>query len=201
MTSQGNATFSVDGKELEFPLVPAVEGCSGYDISSLMKETGNVALDVGFVNTAACKSAITYIDGDEGILRYRGYPIDELAEHATFLEVAALLFDGELPSQERLSTLKDAVREASVLPEGLEKIFDAFPEGAHPMHILSSVVPALGTYYADSLSIKDEDAIERPRPLSSAPSRRSRPTRTASRSARASSLPTRRSSTSRTSCT
>ena len=161
MTSQGNATFSADGKELEFPLVPAVEGCSGYDISSLMKETGNVTLDVGFVNTAACKSAITYIDGDEGILRYRGYPIDELAEHATFLEVAALLFDGELPSQERLSTLKEAVREASVLPEGLEKIFDAFPEGAHPMHILSSVVPALGTYYADSLSIKDEAAIEK----------------------------------------
>ena len=127
MTSQGNATFTADDKDLEFPIVEAVEGCSGYDISALMKETGNVTLDVGFVNTASCKSAITYIDGDQGILRYRGYPIDQIAENASFLEVAALLIDGELPSQARLDEITQAVAKASVLPEGLEKIFDAFP--------------------------------------------------------------------------
>ena len=146
MTSQGNATFTADDKELEFPIVEAVEGCSGYDISALMKETGNVTLDVGFVNTASCKSAITYIDGDQGILRYRGYPIDQIAENASFLEVAALLIDGELPSQARLDEITQAVAKASVLPEGLEKIFDAFPKGAHPMLILASVVPTLAAY-------------------------------------------------------
>ncbi|MHA6750133.1 citrate synthase [Dermacoccus nishinomiyaensis] len=161
MTSQGNATFTADDKELEFPIVEAVEGCSGYDISALMKETGNVTLDVGFVNTASCKSAITYIDGDQGILRYRGYPIDQIAENASFLEVAALLIDGELPSQARLDEITQAVAKASVLPEGLEKIFDAFPKGAHPMLILASVVPALGTYYADALSVKDDAAIDK----------------------------------------
>ena len=161
MTSQGSATFTAEGTELEFPLVPAVEGCSGYDISALMKETGNVTLDVGFVNTASCTSAITYIDGEQGILRYRGYPIDQLAENASFLEVAALLFDGELPSEARLQELTDAVSQAAVLPSGLERIFDAFPKGAHPMLVLASAVPALGTYYADSLSVKDEAAIDK----------------------------------------
>ena len=160
MTSESNATLTAGENTLELPLVPAVLGCSGYDISALMKTTGNVTLDVGFVNTASCKSGITFIDGDAGTLRYRGYAISELAEKASFLEVAALLIDGELPSQARLQELTDAVSAASPLPEGFEKIFDVFPKGSHPMLILTSAIAALGTYYGDKLSIKDEAAVD-----------------------------------------
>ena len=160
MTDTAPAKLTAGDKTLEFAVVPATEGNDGYDISALLKETGNVTLDVGFVNTASCKSAITYIDGDQGILRYRGYPIDQLAEQADFLQVAALLFDGELPSEERLAEVTKAVSEHSVLPEGLEKIFDAFPQGAHPMHVLASVIPALATYHQDKLKVKDAASVE-----------------------------------------
>src|SRR5690625_403738 len=97
------AIFQVDGQKLEFPRVRASEGNDGVVISSLLKETGLVTLDTGFMNTANCESGITYIDGDAGILRYRGYPIEQLAEHASFLEVAYLLINGELPTSEQLS--------------------------------------------------------------------------------------------------
>ena len=160
MTSESNATLTAGNETLDLPLVPAVMGCSGYDISALMKTTGNVTLDVGFVNTASCKSAITYIDGDAGTLRYRGYAISELAEKASFLEVAALLIDGELPNQERLDEISKKVMTAAPLPEGLEKIFEVFPKGSHPMLILTSAIAALGTYYGDKLNIKDAASVE-----------------------------------------
>ena len=103
MTTEGAATFKAGDRELEFALQPATEGNSGYDISALLKETGNTTLDVGFVNTASCQSKITYIDGDAGILRYRGYPIEQLAERSTFLETSYLVLYGELPTAEQLA--------------------------------------------------------------------------------------------------
>ena len=160
MTSTSNATLNADGASLDLNLVPAVMGPNGYDISALMKTTGNVTLDVGFVNTASCKSAITYIDGDAGTLRYRGYAISELAEKASFLEVATLLVDGELPTQERLDQVTAAIKKGFVLPEGFEKLFDVFPKGAHPMLILTSAIAALGTFYSDKLNIKDAKAVD-----------------------------------------
>ncbi|RNI19483.1 citrate synthase [Flexivirga caeni] len=160
MTDQAPATFTAGDKTLEFGIVPAAEGNNGYDISSLLKETGNVTLDVGFVNTASCKSSITYIDGDAGILRYRGYPIDQLAEKSTFLEVSYLLIYGELPSTSELADFTERIRRHTMLHEDLKDLLQAFPRDAHPMSVLSAAVSALGTFYQDSLSITDRDQVE-----------------------------------------
>jgi citrate synthase len=101
------AVLRAGDKELVLPLIAATEGNNAYEISKLMKETGNVTLDVGFVNTASCKSAITYIDGDAGILRYRGYPIEDLAKNSTFVETSYLLMYGELPNKQQLDSFTD----------------------------------------------------------------------------------------------
>ena len=155
-----SATFSAGGKDLSFPLVKATEGNDGYNISTLLKETGNVTLDTGFVNTAACSSAITYIDGDEGILRYRGYPIDQLAEKSSFVEVAYLLIYGELPSTSELEDFEERIRRHTMLHEDLKAFFNGFPRDAHPMPVLSSAVSALGTFYQDSLDPFDAEQVE-----------------------------------------
>ena len=160
MTDQGPATFTAGDKTLDFSLIPATEGSSGYNIAALLKETGNVTLDVGFVNTASCQSEVTYIDGDEGILRYRGYPIDELAEKATFLEVSWLLIYGELPTAEQLEGFRLKISRHTLLHEDLKGLLAAFPRDAQPMSVLSAAVSALGTFYQDSLSITDPDQIE-----------------------------------------
>ncbi|NHN55074.1 citrate synthase [Calidifontibacter sp. DB0510] len=160
MTDQTPATFTAEGKTLEFGVVPSTEGNSGYDISALLKETGNVTLDVGFVNTASCQSKITYIDGDAGILRYRGYPIDQLAEKSTFIEVSYLLIYGELPDSKQLEAFTERIRRHTMLHEDLKDLLAAFPRDAHPMSVLSAAVSALGTFYQDSLSITDKDQIE-----------------------------------------
>ncbi|GGL31367.1 citrate synthase [Phycicoccus endophyticus] len=154
------ATLHAAGTTLDLPLVPATEGNSGYDISALLKQTGNVTLDAGFTNTASCTSAITYIDGDHGILRYRGYPIEQLAEHSTFLETAYLLIYGELPSATELTDFEDRVREHTMLHEDLKGFFQGFPRDAHPMPVLSSAVSALSTFYQDSLDPFDEQQVE-----------------------------------------
>jgi citrate synthase len=154
------ATLAAAGKHLDLPLVEASEGNNGYDISALLKETGNVTLDSGFVNTASCSSAITYIDGAEGILRYRGYPIEELAEKSTFLEVAYLLIYSELPTQQQLVDFDDRVRRHTLLHEDLKAFFGGFPRDAHPMPVLSSAVSALGTFYQDSLDPFDHEQVE-----------------------------------------
>src|SRR5256886_1281508 len=146
--------------DLELRLVPATEGAPGADISSLLAKTGLVTYDPGFANTAACTSAITYIDGDAGILRYRGYPIDQLAEHSTFLEVSYLLIYGELPTSEQLEAFTRRISRHTLLHEDLKNFFDGFPRDAHPMPVLSSAVSALSTFYQDSLSIRDRDQIE-----------------------------------------
>ena len=155
-----DATFSADGKELTFPLVEASEGNDGYDISSLLKETGNVTLDTGFVNTAACSSDITYIDGGNGILRYRGYPIEQLASQSTFVEVAYLLIYGELPTADQLGGFEERIRRHTMLHEDLKAFFNGFPRDAHPMPVLSSAVSALGTFYQDSLDPFDPEQVE-----------------------------------------
>ena len=137
--------------ELDLPVHPATVGESGLDIGPLLKETGHVTLDVGFMNTASCKSAITYIDGEQGILRYRGYPIEQLAEHATFYEVAYLLIYGELPTPAEYAKFEQNIKEHTMVHEDLRHLFDAFPSNAHPMPVLSSAVSALSTFFQDSL--------------------------------------------------
>jgi citrate synthase len=119
-----------------------------------------VALDVGFVNTASCTSAITFIDGDAGILRYRGYPIDQLAEHSTFLEVSYLLIHGELPTAEQLERFDGSIRRHTLLHEDLKQFFNGFPRDAHPMPVLSSAVSALSTFYQDSLDPFNDEQVE-----------------------------------------
>ena len=148
------------GGTLPLPVNQATEGPSGLEISSLLKETGFVTLDSGFVNTGSCASAITFIDGDAGILRYRGYPIDQLAESASFLEVSYLLIYGELPTQSELEGFTDRIRHHTLLHEDLRRFFDGFPRDAHPMAVLSSAVSALSTFYQDSLDPFDHDHVE-----------------------------------------
>ena len=160
MTNAVDATLRVADKELTFPGVKAVDGNDGLGVGSLLKETGLVTYDVGFVNTASCKSAITYIDGDEGVLRYRGYPIAELAEKSTFVEVSYLLIYGELPTPEELTRFEDSIRRHTMLHEDLRAFFNGFPRDAHPMPVLSSAVSALGTFYQDSLDPFDQEQVE-----------------------------------------
>jgi citrate synthase len=160
MSKEAGATLRAGDKELELPLIKASEGNNGYDVSKLLKVTGNVTLDSGFVNTASCSSAITYLDGDAGILRYRGYPIEQLAEKSTFLEVSYLLIYGELPTQEQLDDFDSKVRRHTLLHEDLRAFFNGFPRDAHPMPVLSSAVSALSTFYQDSLDPFDKEQVE-----------------------------------------
>lgn len=154
------ATFEVDGTRLEFDRVPAAEGNDGVKISSLLKETGLVTLDPGFMNTASTTSAITYIDGDAGILRYRGYPIDQLAKGSSFLEVAYLLIKGELPTADELEAFTARIHKHRLLHEDFKAFFTAFPANGHPMAILQSGVSALATYYQHTLDPRDEEQVE-----------------------------------------
>jgi citrate synthase len=146
--------------ELLLGEVPATVGASGYDVSSLLKETGHITLDHGFMNTASCESAITYIDGDNGILRYRGYPIEQLAEKSTFIETSFLLIYGHLPSATELSKFTHDITMHTMVHDDLRRFFDGFPRDAHPMPVLSSAVSALSTFYQDSLDPFDERQVE-----------------------------------------
>ena len=145
---------------LELPETPATEGPSGLDVGSLLKDTGAVTLDLGFMNTAACTSGITFIDGDAGILRYRGYPIDELAAQCSFLEVSYLLIYGQLPTEAEMAAFDARIRRHTLLHEDLRRFFDGFPRDAHPMAVLSSAVSALSTFYQDSLDPFDPQHVE-----------------------------------------
>ncbi|MFC8616396.1 citrate synthase [Micromonospora purpureochromogenes] len=148
------------GGQLSMPVQAAVEGPSGIGVSKLLKETGMTTYDPGFVNTASCSSEITYIDGDAGILRYRGYPIEQLAEKSSFLEVSYLLIYGELPTQQQLTEFSERIRRHSLLHEEMRRFFDGFPRDAHPMAVLSSAVSAISTFYQDSLDPFDSDHVE-----------------------------------------
>jgi citrate synthase len=148
------------GGQLSMPVRPAVEGPGGIDVSNLLKETGFVTLDQGFVNTASCASAITYIDGDAGILRYRGFPIEQLAGRASFLEVSYLLIHDALPTPAQLQDFADKIRIHTLLQEEMRTFFSGFPRDAHPMAVLSSAVTALSTFYQDALDPTDPAQVD-----------------------------------------
>ena len=148
------------GGALDLPTVESTEGEDGLGIYDLLKTTGNVTLDPGFVNTAACTSAVTFINGDEGILRYRGYPIEQLAEKSTFSETSYLLIYGELPTPAQLREFELVINQHTMLHEDLRRFFDGFPRDAHPMPVLSSAVSALSTFYQDSLDPFDKEQVE-----------------------------------------
>jgi citrate synthase len=154
-----DVVLNIADRELPLEQVASTEGETGIDISPLLKETGRVTLDHGFMNTASCESAITYINGDEGILRYRGYPIEQLAERSTFLETAYLLIYGNLPTPQELADFDYSITQHTMLHEDLRRFFDGFPRDAHPMPVLSSAVSALSTFYQDSLDPFDSRQV------------------------------------------
>jgi citrate synthase len=158
--SETDVALRYPGGELPLPVKHGTEGSDGLDTSKLLATTGQVALDIGFVNTASCTSAITYIDGDAGILRYRGYPIDQLAEGSSFLEVTYLLIYGELPTPDQLTAFDQRIRRHTLLHEDLKQFFKGFPRDAHPMPVLSSAVSALSTFYQDSHDPFNEEQVE-----------------------------------------
>jgi citrate synthase len=149
------AEIIIDGKSYKFPVIVGSEGERAIDISKLRDVTGYVTLDTGYKNTGATKSAITFLDGEKGILSYRGYPIEQLAEKASFLEVSYLLIYGELPTTEQLNSFSGRINRHTNLHEDIKKIFDGFPSTAHPMGVLSSAVSSLTAYYPGSV---DPDA-------------------------------------------
>ncbi len=159
--TQDAATFTTTtGEALSLPMVGVTEGAPGADVTKLLSSADVVTYDPGFRNTGSCKSEITYIDGDAGILRYRGYPIDQLAGRSSFLEVAYLLINGELPTAAELDAFDQRLRRHTLLHEDLKRFFDGFPRDAHPMPVLSSAVSALSTFYQDSLDPLDPEDVE-----------------------------------------
>ena len=154
------ATLSYPGGQIDLDIVHATEGSDGISLGPLLAKTGYTTYDQGFVNTASTKSAITYIDGDAGILRYRGYPIEQLAEKSTFIEVSYLLIYGELPTAEQLAEFTTKIQRHTLLHEDLKRFFDGFPRNAHPMPVVSSAVNALSAYYQDSLDPLDHAQVE-----------------------------------------
>jgi len=154
------ATLRYPGGEIDLEIVHATEGSDGIALGPLLAKTGYTTFDAGFVNTASTKSAITFIDGDAGILRYRGYPIEQLAEKSTFLEVSYLLIYGELPTSDELASFTNKIERHTLLHEDLKRFFDGFPRNAHPMPVVSSAVNALSAYYQDSLDPLDHDQVE-----------------------------------------
>ncbi len=159
-THQDKATLTIGDTTAEFPLLQGTDGTPSVDLSTLTRQTGYTALDYGFVNTAATKSAITYIDGDQGVLRYRGYPIEQLAKNSTYLEVAWLLIYGELPTADQLAEWDEKIRRHTLLHEDLKRFFSALPHTAHPMSVLSSAVSALSTYYEHQSDPNNPEHVE-----------------------------------------
>jgi citrate synthase len=143
------AKIILDGQTYEFPIVVGTEKEKAIDIRNLRLQTGHITLDPGYANTGSCESAITYIDGEKGILRYRGIPIEQLAEKATFIETAYLLIYGQLPTQQELDVLSDSFTEHSMLHEDMKNFFDGYPAWGHPMGILSAMVCSLSAYYPE----------------------------------------------------
>src|SRR6056297_376411 len=139
----GNDTHELD-------IIEGSEGEKAIDITSLRSDTGLITSDLGYKSTGATRSAITFLNGEKGILRYRGYPIEQLAEKASFLEVAYLLIYGELPNTDQKEFFEDSITHHTLVHEDLRRIFEAFPTGAHPMGVLSSMIASLSTYYPEA---------------------------------------------------
>jgi len=160
MSSSDKVTVSYGEVTAELPVIQSVDGPSAVDISKLTAITGLTAYDQGFVNTASTKSAITFIDGANGVLRHRGYPIEQLAGQKSFLETAHLLIYGNLPSGEEFSSFEDRIRRHTLLHEDLKNLFQAMPQNAHPMAVLAAGVSAISTFYQDSLDPHDPEQVE-----------------------------------------
>jgi len=154
------ALIEYNGNALELTIIPATDGAPAIDISKLLTTIGVITLDPGFTNTGSTTSAVTYIDGDAGILRYRGYPIEQLAQSSTFIETSYLLIHGELPSATELDAFTERISRHTMLHEDLKRFFDGFPRDAHPMPVLSSAVSALSTFYQDALDPFNPEQVE-----------------------------------------
>ena len=161
-------TLQVEGKDIRLPIVVGTEGEKAFDISQLRKQTGYVTLDRSLMNTAVCCSSITYVDGEHGILRYRGIPIETLVENHSFMEVAYLLVHGTLPTTEEKRNFSNLLNINSLIHEDMRHFFDHYPRGAHPMHILSTMINALAVFYpnVDALSISEDIEISTARLIS-----------------------------------
>ena len=160
------ARLIIDGKSYEFPIIEGTEGEKAIDISTLRARTGLITYDPGFANTGVCKSSITFMDGEKGILRYRGIPIEELAEHSTFVETSYLLITGHLPTRSELNRFSVRLNDHSLVHEDMRHFFENFPRRAHPMGILSSMVTALREFYRGVLEEEEELAVTFARLLS-----------------------------------
>jgi citrate synthase len=161
-----NARLILNGKETELPVIIGSEGETAVDIRKLRNQTGAITLDTGYMNTGATLSSITYIDGEQGILRYRGIPIEQLAEQSTFVETSFLLIYGHLPSEDELENFRRRLSRHSIIHEDMKHFFDGFPSSGHPMSILSSMTCALSSYYPDSLDPNADREIHITRVLS-----------------------------------
>lgn len=152
------AQITLDGKTYQLPVITGSEGEKAIDITKLRAETGYITLDSGYKNTGSTLSGVTFLDGEKGILRYRGYPIEQLAENSTFLEVAYLLIYGELPTKEQFTEFDTSVRRRTLVNEDLRKIFDGFPVNAHPMGVMAALASGLATFYPGAIDPNmDED--------------------------------------------
>ena len=160
------AKIILEGKEYEFPVITGSENEKAIDISNLRAKTGYITLDPGYVNTGATTSSITYLDGEQGILRYRGIPIEQLAEKSTFVETSYLLIYGNLPNKQQLETFSKSLTMHSMIHEDMKHFFDGYPAAAHPMAILSSMVCSLSAYYPESKNVFDNFDMQVPRLLS-----------------------------------
>lgn len=149
MTEKAKIIFP-DGQSFDFPVLTGSEHEKGIDISSLRKQTGYITLDPGFVNTGSCESSITFLDGEKGVLRYRGYPIEELAEKSSFIEVGYLLINGELPKKDQLENFTNRINLHSMIHEDMRHFFEGFSQNSHPMVILSAMISSLSAYYAEA---------------------------------------------------
>ena len=154
------AELKLNGKTYSLPTLEGSEKERAIDISSLRSQTGHITLDDGYGNTGSCKSAITFIDGEQGILRYRGIPIEELAEKSTFIEVALLLIWGHLPNSNELRKFSEGLTENELLHENMKHHFEGFPATAHPMAILSSMINAAGCFHPDRFSSDNPDSFQ-----------------------------------------
>lgn len=152
--------LTLQGQDIQLPVLEGTEGEVAIDISQLRKLTGAITLDEGFVNTGSTTSAITFLDGEKGILRYRGYPIEVLAQNCDFLEISYLLIYGDLPNAAQAAEFRSNIREHTLIHEEMRSFYDGFPRDAHPMAILSSVVGGLSTFYQDSLDPSDPRQVE-----------------------------------------
>ncbi|WP_026999684.1 citrate synthase [Eisenibacter elegans] len=154
------AELTLDGKTYQLPVIVGTEGEHAIDITKLRDMTGYITLDTGYKNTGSTTSAVTFLDGEQGILHYRGYPIEQLAEKSTFLEVAYLLIHGELPTKEQFEVFERGIRRRTLVNEDMRKIFDGFPVNAHPMGVMAALASALATFYPGAIDPNlDPDAI------------------------------------------